>query len=466
MNTKRIHGWIGGAGLSLVLLWALPVSAQTFSSGSTGALGAFNPTSNTQVVLPADGVLNYTTINIPSGVLVAFTPNAANTPVTMLATGDVTIAGTIFLNGTAGLNASSTLTVNAGSPGGPGGFPGGWGGMRGQTNNNSSNGQGPGGGFASPICCDAGGGTYGAPSGFVSLIPLLGGSGGGGVGGDSTNAGPSGGGGGGAIVIASTTKITVTGTISANGGDAGYSGTGKAGAGSGGAIRLVAPQITNTGTIGALNGTNFGQNLAGPGIIRLEAVTFGTVAPTTPTASTSNTLGPITANSTPALINLPTLTISSVGGVAAPASPTGSYSTADVSLPTGTTNPVPVMLTARNIPLGTAFTVNVIPQFAAVTSTSSTASTGSFANATATASVTLPSGVVSVLNAFASFTLTASLFPLIDGEELDRVMVAANYGEPSTVTLLTKSGKEIRVDQLSPEKQLLVAKGFEAMRTR
>jgi hypothetical protein len=229
---------------------------------------------------------------------------------------------------------------------------------------------------------------------------------------------------------------------------------------------LVAPQITNTGTIRALNGTNFGANLAGPGVIRLEAVTFGTVATTTPPTTPVNTLGPITANSTPALINLPTLTISSVGGIAAPASPTGSYSTADVSLPTGTTNPVPVTLTARNIPLGTVFTVEVIPQFGAGTGYSSTASTGTFANATATANVTFNSGAVSVLNAFASFTLTASLFPLIDGEPAEQVLVAATYGEPSTVTLITKSGKEIRVDQLSPEKQLLVAKGFEAMRNQ
>src|SRR5436309_2809243 len=67
MNTKRIHGWIGGAGLSLVLLWALPVSAQTFNSGSNGSLGAFTPpTGTTTVTLPADGVLNYTTITIPS----------------------------------------------------------------------------------------------------------------------------------------------------------------------------------------------------------------------------------------------------------------------------------------------------------------------------------------------------------------------------------------------------------------
>src|SRR5437870_2733465 len=102
MNAKRMPGWIVAALLGLASLWAAPVFAQTFSSGSNSSLGAFNPTSNTTVTLPADGVLNYTTINIPLGVTVTFTPNAANTPVTMLATGDVTIAGTIRVNGASG----------------------------------------------------------------------------------------------------------------------------------------------------------------------------------------------------------------------------------------------------------------------------------------------------------------------------------------------------------------------------
>src|SRR5207249_1058049 len=96
MHTKRRASLIAYLGFVLLLLWTFPLYAQTtFSSGSNGSLGAFNPTSNTTVTLPADGVLNYTTINIPSDVTVTFTPNATNTPVTMLATGDVTISGTI-----------------------------------------------------------------------------------------------------------------------------------------------------------------------------------------------------------------------------------------------------------------------------------------------------------------------------------------------------------------------------------
>lgn len=72
-----------------VTLRAGPVAAQTFSSGSTGADGAFNPTVSTTLPLPPDGVFNFTTVNIPAGVTVQFQRNATNTPVFLLATGDV-----------------------------------------------------------------------------------------------------------------------------------------------------------------------------------------------------------------------------------------------------------------------------------------------------------------------------------------------------------------------------------------
>ena len=62
--------------------------SQSFSSGSTGADGAFTCGQNpTTVQLPASGVLNYTTVNIPQSCVLIFLPNVTNTPVTMLATG-------------------------------------------------------------------------------------------------------------------------------------------------------------------------------------------------------------------------------------------------------------------------------------------------------------------------------------------------------------------------------------------
>jgi hypothetical protein len=44
------------------------------------------------------------------------------------------------------------------------------------------------------------------------------------------------------------------------------------------------------------------------------------------------------------------------------------------------------------------------------------------------------------------------------------VLLAAGYGEPSTLTLVTKSGKEVPVLQLSQADQIKMAMAFEAMR--
>src|SRR3989338_7156995 len=76
--------------------------AASFISGSTGADGAFSPQTSMEVQLPESGILNYTTVNIPSGVTVTFKKNELNTSVTLLATGDVIINGTIDVSGTNG----------------------------------------------------------------------------------------------------------------------------------------------------------------------------------------------------------------------------------------------------------------------------------------------------------------------------------------------------------------------------
>lgn len=473
---KRTHHLCVAAivGIVLPVFWADVGHAQTFNSGSNGTLGPLAPGGNTTIPLPPDGILHYTSITIPAGVTVSFTTNAANTPVTMLATGDVTISGTINLNGINGSFSGGGTNSLPGKAGGPGGFAGGAGGMGGLTNTFGSPGMGPGAGAPTNTLNGLMNATYGAPGTFVSLIPLFGGSGG--AGGPQVNnsgtivPGEPGAGGGGAIVIASTTKITVTstGTVTARGGDHpsfGLTNTnGLGGVGSGGAIRLVAPQITNQGTLTAAGGRVLiqGFQVGGDGRIRAEAFTYGPFNTTTPLASIANQPGPITTSSTPALTNLPTLAFTSIGGVAAIA-PTGSFVTADVTLPPTTTNPVSVTLTATNTPAPTTYTIKLLPQFATPTS-QTVGSTGSFAISTATADVTFPNGRISGLIAFAGFTLTAALAPMIDGEPADQVLLAAGYGEPSTLTLVTKSGKEVPVSQLSPDDQLKVAMAFEAMR--
>lgn len=467
MKRAQYSGILGIFGLMVALGWASPAVAQ-FSSGSTGALGAFNPPSSTTVTLPADGILNYTTVTISSGVTVTFTPNAANTPVTMLATGDVTITGTINIDGAGGQGGTPTAgVIRLGGAGGPGGFPGGSGGQGGTTNA-GSNGVGPGGGAGSTGFTGAHG-TYGAAVSFVSLIPLVGGSGGGGSTGTTAPvAGSAGGGGAGGIVIASSTKITVNGSILARGGGGGIifinPNFHQGGSGSGGAIRLVAPQVTGTG---ALNTEGSGA-VSDRGRIRVEATTLSFTGPSTPAFTSSAVLGPITPASTPPLVNFPTLKITSVGGTAMPSNPVGSLASPDVTLPAGTTNPVSVIATATNTPVPTTFTFQLFTPSGAI-QTTTVASTGTTQTSTATATtINFPSGTTSVLLVFGNFTIPinfASLFPLIDGEPAEQILLAAAYGEPSTMTLVAKSGKELPVSQLSQADQLKVAMAFEVMQT-
>src|SRR5262249_5477822 len=136
-------------GLLLLGLTGVPLRAQ-FNSGSTGADGDFAPTADTRLNCPEpDCVFNFVTVNIPQNVTVTFNPSSLNTGVTILAQGDVTIAGNINLNGFNGAPRGS------GGAGAPGGFRGGDGvrtgaGMAGLGpggGRNTSAGAGGGGGF-------------------------------------------------------------------------------------------------------------------------------------------------------------------------------------------------------------------------------------------------------------------------------------------------------------------------------
>jgi len=103
-----------------LLLVVVPVSAQnSFNSGSTGADGAFAPATTQSIAVPDSGVFNFTTVNIPANVTITFTRNATNKPLTIRASGDVVITGTINIDGKPG-NSNGN-----GGLGGPGGFNGG-----------------------------------------------------------------------------------------------------------------------------------------------------------------------------------------------------------------------------------------------------------------------------------------------------------------------------------------------------
>lgn len=250
-----------------------------FDSGSNGSMGALVVTADTTLNVPPDGVFHYTTISITGGVTVTlqFNRNALNTPVYLLAQGDVTIGAFIGVSGLTPAQSAQFYGV-----GGPGGYDGGMAGTGGDTPTPGGDGKGPGGGKHGVIGGAAsdytnGGGGYssrytnvsypnirsGAIYGSPLLIPLVGGSGGGGVDGLSTGGG---GGGAGAILIASNTKIkflNTAGRIYAVGG----SGTQFFSGGSGGAIRLVAPLVVGNGLLYVDGGQN-----GGAGRIRIDSI--------------------------------------------------------------------------------------------------------------------------------------------------------------------------------------------------
>jgi hypothetical protein len=341
----------------LVVLFSASVASlavraqnQFFQSGSTGADGAFAPTTNnTNVLLPPDGRLNFTTVNIPIGVTVRFIRNAANTPVYLLATGTINIAGSIRVDGELG-------TATTGGRGGPGGFDGGMPGIAGSL---PGDGLGPGAGRGALIITNAGRGVYGVnistniaaslrirPGsdgsiyGSQLLMPLVGGSGGGGL------PGLGGGGSGGAILIASSVAITNAGTVSASGAGS------RDQCGSGGAIRLVAPLIAGTGSLDVSGGGGF-ENA---GRIRCDlierqrfALTFSPPsAPVTASEAFMVTFPP----------NIPSLRLISVAGVPVPPDAPAGFT---VTLPFNAPALQPIVLEASDFGVEVPVSVRLTP---------------------------------------------------------------------------------------------------------
>jgi hypothetical protein len=499
LSTSKPTAARRGASAVFLLATLAAASAQAaVNSGSTGADGALSPTVNTEIQLPDSGILNYTTINIPTGVTVKFKKNTANTPVFILASGNVTIAGTIDIRGT---DAKSTGTYGDGvlgddaipGQGGPGGYDGGRGGrddltlraeiIRGGTG--LGPGGGPGGTEAPPGCNNMGyyhyigvGGGYatnayesdgynynctganatnitaiGKSYGSPLLQPLLGGSGGGGGRGGANYPGSGGGGGGGAILIAASGTLQVTGSINARGGDSGgVAGTNAGGygaGGSGGAIRLVATTIAGNGSLladgGCANVNNNARQFClangsnsqyggAPGRTRLEGEAI-TFSGTSSPAYAVDVPGPIFIASAPAL------RIASIAGTTVPANPTGN---ADVTLPATTTGPVEVVFQTTNVPVGNTVLLRVVPAYGQPTEVLSPAIAGTTATGNATVSVTLPSGP-STLQATTTYTVVVAgsldLSRFAQNEKVKKVEVTVSMNGAATARLLTTSGK-------------------------
>ena len=210
MKTKAAINTASLKTLGWILMSLMATQSWAFDSGSTGADGAFSPTADTGLAFPANGILNFTTLNIPSGVTVNVGPNPTNGPAVILVQGDAVIDGVIDISGADGEGVGSApagfagglpLDITGGTGQGPGGSAGG-------NVNQAGNGIGGGGNGGSYGSLGATGtfntsNNRGPVYGSNSMKPLLGGSGGGGTGINATSRGYRGGGGGGGGGISS-----------------------------------------------------------------------------------------------------------------------------------------------------------------------------------------------------------------------------------------------------------------------
>lgn len=352
----------------LVAVWGLsvlvPLMAQAaiIVPGANGTDGALNITNNTVIDLSqavtaawdSDNsanigkgvydsnkwavVFKYTSVNIASNVTVTFNNHPSRAPVVWLVSGDVTVNGTVSLNGQSAPSAPALAEP------GPGGFRGGMDTYDAMLLRGA--GFGVGGGFINSGNNGASAGSYQTVGtrdantsasiiyGNPSLVPLIGGSGGaGGNNGCSLVSG--GGGGGGAILIACANNLVINGQVRANGGGPG-SGCNTTAGGSGGGIRIVSETLVGDGSLYAIGGTAQSYH-GGEGRIRIERVNNNNTIALLPDPSTVDLAPGATALLWPPT-NAPQVRIVSISGTNAPADPRASFGTygADVNLPVST----------------------------------------------------------------------------------------------------------------------------------
>jgi hypothetical protein len=483
--------WIVAAALVLVASGATRARAQ-YNSGSSGVHGVFPPApvpDTAQYVLwnlrtglvryctsydtvnrpdtcinelstaqilgtagggPAEGVYHFTNFDLahPNAAFIELYPVGYEGPVplTILSQQSFRLFRVTFhMEGVAGWTITASLPPTGfGPPGGrpgPGGFAGGNGGKMGSPSTDGNPGFGPTGGAGG----HANVGEFGQDAGptpiATSLIPLVGGSGGGGTGAWDTacgfrGPGGSGGGGGGALLVAANVQINLdTSAIDARGGLGGYNCFGyRGGSGSGGSLRLVAPTISGNSTIQLSNG-----------IIRVEgnAAAFSGFIDTV--------RGTVLSAPQPARPGgVPTLRITSVGGIAVGQNPTGSISTPDVTFQTAPSGPVTVNLAASNIPTTSpakVVTVRANPLIGTSTEAESTPLTGSLQSSTASASLTIPAGA-GVITAVTSFPVTTAMLdrlPQIPGMKPALIEVTADASGASRLFVIGEDSRRVEL---------------------
>ncbi len=384
-----------------------PNSLGDFDSAVEATWPAGTVRSGVTITIPLsdDGVLifdSFLVYDIPgstTNAVINFQHNPANTVVTLLVSGDLTIvAGNrIDLNGVVGTRGSNAIN-GIGGLGGPGGFRGGDGAYQlVNFQNDGGAGLGPAGGDGAtldPIVASQVGQFVGIPE----LLPMIGGSGGGGGRSDNVDLGCSGGGGGGGgggLFVAVNGTASIDGSINANGANGGLyylSGCSSSGAaGSGGSVRVIADTLTGGGTVNALRGST----TASYGAIRLEA--FTNTLPgsnTTPVATRVPAPGPLAnpITSSVAITSVAGEVISQVNGELLSELPQGWMGEVDILLPAPGT--VAVDVASSEVPEGTTVDVTVKPSPGGLpfTETATLGNCDGFGGCTAQVSVNLAAG--------------------------------------------------------------------------
>lgn len=273
-------GTPAGAASSCVATNLLPASVGPYGCAADyTSLGAFTAAAGTTVFdttaltygvnsggveVAGAAVYVFDSIAVPTGATVR---GVGTRPLVLMSKSGISVSGTVHVNGSNATGTAPSCQAFTASPAGAGGSDGGLGftpgpgvgapgagaGGGGAPTNNAGGGGGA--GFGGPGGVGGGGGgTAGAAYGDLA-VALAGGSGGG-AGSATGCSGASGGGGGGALLLSAVGPFVVNagGAVRANGGNGALSDTGASGAGSGGGLVIVAPTVTNNGTISASGG--------------------------------------------------------------------------------------------------------------------------------------------------------------------------------------------------------------------
>jgi hypothetical protein len=259
------------------------------------------------------------------------------------------------------------------------------------------------------------------------------------------------------MLLAATGTVQLTGRISAVGGSSGNSDRDgdvtAGGAGSGGAIRIVGTHLNGDGTVDvhgpdrgfAYLATPWGaRNCIGgsgsPGRIRLEAEVYRFQG------STPGTIATIGTPSTLFLETGPILKFLSVAGLPVPEAPTGIN---DVTIPSGTSDPINVTVGTLNVPVGTIVRVMMVPQVGPAVGVDNAPTTGTDVSASTQIALNIPSGA-STLQASATYTVVASvgdaLSRFAQGERVERVTLTSTLGQGNKAIWHTIAGRQFDVE--------------------